>query len=378
MLKRLLTMLVLVSVLSLLSCSHGIPDPGIVSEPESSTGDSVPSGETADDFKGSFPISGLTGKTTEELAELYSPVIYYNESQMEGVLNTPVSLLIKSMNRTVLISYDKETGVFTEACRDPLCDHESCLWGASGSRIYAGSDGLFFLIGQGDATVLYETDFAGAGQRIRYRSSNELSHVVQEGSVVYLLEEAVDEATYNTVCRIVQIPADGSAPEILLEQAGLYYFMPLNGNILYRDPSEGFLLYDRDEKTSRRFGPAEMRPIALCGEFFYYESEGTICRASDYGAGEKEELVTEIEISELVFDRHKVFGYDGSEIYQISDDFSSTKAIYTAETEERITNVILDGNLLCYQYTSGKGSARKHFYVFEDLETGNHLEVVND
>lgn len=339
---------------------------------------SVTSEEVITSFNGSFLVRTLAGKTKEDMLNQYSPAIFYNDSLMEGVLNTPVSLLIKSMNQTTLISYDKGTGVFTDACRDPLCDHESCLWSAAGSRIYAGIGCLFFLMKQDSETILYKSDYDGAAQTVLYRSSNELSHVVQEGAYVYFLEETLDETSGNDVCRIVRISENGSDMKVLLEQAGLYYFMPMNKSIMYWDPEEGFLLYDTETKQTQKYGSSGMRPIALYGENFYYESEGALFKTGDYGFGNPLKLVTERGFSELVFDHDAVYCYDESTIYRIKSDFSGLEPLYTATMNERITNVILDGDLLCYQYTAGSGAARKHYYVFVDLETNKHLEVIND
>ena len=374
--------LLLISALAIMpwicGCSNDIPDFSVDSNTEGTIDRPTSGNEIVSAFTGSFVVSGFDGKTKEDLINQYSSVIYYNDSLMEGVLNTPTSLLIKSMDSPILISYDKETGISTNACRDPLCDHESCLWGASGTRIYAGRDGLFFLLKQDNETMLYKTDYTGADQSLLYSSSNELSHVVQEGSFVYFLEETMDEETDTAVCRVVRMTARGSERRILLERGNLYYFMPMNGNILYLDPMDGFLLYDPEENQSDKYGSFEMRPIALFGKDFYYELGGSLYKASNYGLGNKLKLESAKSFYELIFDHEAVFCHDESTIYRIKDDFSGLDPLYKATTNERIENVILDGNLLCYQFTTGSGAARKHFYVFVDLETNAYLEVVND
>ncbi|MBQ3004110.1 MAG: DUF5050 domain-containing protein [Clostridia bacterium] len=334
--------------------------------------------EQGGSFEETFLISGFDGKTSGELADRFTHVIYYNESIMEGVMNTPSSLLINTMNDRVLLSYDKTTGVFSDACRDPLCDHESCVWASSGNRIYRGADGLFFLADEEDKTVLYHTDFNGANIKKLYTSVNMLSYVVQEGSYVYFLEEVPDEETDLTVSRIVRMSPDSTDTDVLLERVGLYYFMPLGGNILYLDPDDGHMLFDTQTKQKQPFGPSEMLPLALCGEDFYYENDGALFCASAYGAGDAVMLTDQIRVSELLFDGGMIYYHDGKTVYKASADFTEITEIYTAKTDERIPTVIVDDSLLFYRYTVRKGSSSKHHFVFADLQTGKTLEVVND
>jgi len=175
-----------VLLLGLAGCSDRVTQQG---KSSSSVSEQSEIREQGGSFEETFMITGFDGKTSGELADRFTHVICYNESIMEGVMNTSSSLLINTMNDRALLSYDKTTGIFADACRDPLCDHESCGWASSGNRIYRGADGLFFLADEEDKTVLYHTDFNGANIKKLYTSANMLSYVVQEGSYVYFLEE---------------------------------------------------------------------------------------------------------------------------------------------------------------------------------------------
>lgn len=373
--KKAFITILTVSLLAFAGCTDRVTQP---SESFASVSEQSESRKQGGSFEETFLITGFDGKTSEELIDRFTHVIYYNESIMEGVMNTPSSLLINTMNDRVLLSYDKTTGVFADACRDPLCDHESCLWGASGKRIYRGAEGLFFLVNKEDQTVLYHTDFNGANVKELYKSANMLSYVVQEGSYVYFLEEVRDEETDMTLSRIVRMSPDSTDTDVLLERAGLYYFMPMGGNILYLDPDDGHMLFDTQTKQSQPFGPAEMLPLALCGEDFYYENQGSVYRASAYGTGDAVLLADQIHAAELLFDDGMIYYHDGKTVYKASADFTEITEIYTAKTDERIPNVIVDDSLLFYRYTVRKGSSSKHYFVFADLQTGKTLEVVND
>ena len=373
--KKTLIVLLSLLLLALSGCSNRVPDEGGTSSIVSPQAETETSGGNFDD---NFPITGFAQKTHEELTENFSYAIYYNERMMEGVMDTPASLLINSMNRNVLLTYDKLTGVFAEACRDTLCNHESCMWGASSKRIYCGSNGLFFLVDEEEQTTLYQTDFTGSDIKKLYSSGDELFYVVQEEAYIYFLQEFLDEETDTTVTRLMRLKVDGSDTDILLEKSGLYYYMPMGGNILYLDQHNGFMLYNTETEETQVFGSTEMLPLALFDKTFYYELDGDLYRKSNYGAGEAVLLMKDATIVELIFDGDKVYFHDGSKVYEACEDFSKITEVYNAETEQRISNVIVDDNLLFYRYTERKGSARKHYFCFVDLATGESLEVVNE
>jgi len=373
--KKGLGVLLSVCLLVLGSCTSRIPEEG---EASSIVYEQSKNDTTYGSFADTFLIAGFAQKTPEALADEFRHVIYYNESMMEGVVNTPASLLINTLNESVLLSYDKQSGVFADACRDTLCDHESCLLGTSGNRVYCGADGLFVLASKDDETVLYHTDFTASDAKKLYTCKNTLSYVVQEGEYVYFLEEALDEQTNETISRIMRMKATGSDAEILLEQPGLYYYMPMGGNILYLDPNDGFVLYDTQANETSAFGSAELLPIALYGNDFYYKQNGALYRASDYGTRDAKLLAEDIQINELLFDGESIYFHDGKTVYRTDMVFAEIQEIYTAETDERISNVIVDDHMLFYHYTVRKGSSRKHHFVFVDLQTNNVLEVVNE
>ena len=117
--------LVLVAVLLVLtSCQSRIPEVST----ESST-PSTPEAPPTGNFEEPFPVSSLTGKSHEDLLAEQPYAVYYNDTPMESRLDTPPVLYLKVSGYATLLAYDKATGSFSSACRDPLCDHENCLWG---------------------------------------------------------------------------------------------------------------------------------------------------------------------------------------------------------------------------------------------------------
>lgn len=360
--------LLLVASLLLVGCADRVPEVSVESESQTV---SLPSSGS---FEQPFPITGLEGKRGEELLDGHPHIIYYNDSPLEKVLYTPVVMYQKVSGMETLLAYDKATGVFASACRDPLCDHELCLWGSAGNFIYKGKDGLFFLLDREDGQAIYSTDFYGDGGVKRYESTDFLSHLVQEGEYLYFLQEGLSPETGNTVGTVIRLNLKNGETESLVSMEGLCYFMPMGGKLLYA-AGEGHRLYDPVTKESTPYGDCHLLPVLLYGEYLYYQKESTLYRRGEYGMG-NEELLYEGTLSELLFDGDTVYFYSSENvIYKTTPDFAEVERFYTPETDFRISHVQIHGNLLYYSYTERIGSSRRQFAVMADLATGKTLTV---
>lgn len=363
-----------ISALLLAGCAERVPEEGTYPTSSQSEGDASSSGN----FEGSFPVSEFASQSQDELLRTHPYAIYLNDQMMQRALDTPLALYINTGDDVVLRSYDKITGNFSVACRDPLCDHESCLWGSAGKSIYCGSDGLFFIVRGDTDSVLYRTDFFGNDAKELYRSGDLLSHIVQEGQTVYFLEEGEDEASGELVGRVLKLELNDPKPETVLSGEGLLYFMPLQGRILYPDAETGgsYRLLDPQTGEEVPYASSDILPLALYGGDLYYRSGDILCRRSDYGMGDEEVLLSDTKLSDLFFNSDGVYFPDvDNEIYRADRDFTNVEKIYTAQVESAIWNVIVDRDLLFYTYTTGNGPSRKHFFVFTDLKTGETLEI---
>lgn len=374
-----------ISALLLAGCTERVPEEGAYSASSqkgaySASSQSESDADASGNFEGSFPVAEFASQSQDELLRTYPYAIYLNDRMMQSALDTPLALYIKTGDDVVLRSYDKITGNFSVACRDPLCDHENCLWGSAGKSIYCGSDGLFFVVREETGSALYRTDFFGNDVKELYRSGDLLSYIVQEGQTVYFFAEGEDEASGELVGRVMKLELDGSEPETVLSGKGNLYFMPLHGKILYADGETGgsYRLLDPQTGEEVPYADSDILPLALSGEDFYYKSGDALCRRADYGLGDEEVLPAETKLSELFFNSDGVYFLNGdNEIYQADRDFTNVVKIYTAQVESAIWNVIVDRDLLFYTYTTGNGPSRKHFFVFADLKTGETLEIEN-
>lgn len=365
-----LTLSLVAMLLALTSCQSRIPEFSAESSTVSAS-EATPVGN----FEDPFPVSSLTGKSHEELLAEHPYAVYYNDIPMESCLDTPPVLYLKVSGYETVLAYDKATGNFSSACRDPLCDHEGCLWGVGKALIYRGANGLFFLEEDQGVSTLYATDFFGDSGEKLYSSEDLISHPVQEGDHLYFLLERLDEETdtiKGTVCRIVLSTGD---LEELLTVADLYYFMPLGGMLLYLG-KDGFSLYDPAAKESTPYGEDDLLPVALMEEDFYYLRDGVLYRKGEWGTGTEQRL-TDLPITELLFHGEEIYFYSRDNvIYRADREFAQVTVLHEPKTDSSIYSVAIHGDLLYYVYSTGKGSSRKQYTVMMDLATGKTLQVI--
>ncbi len=321
-----------------------------------------------------LPIDGLATKTEEELLESYIHTVYYNDDMMSDALDTPLVLYFLRSDLRIPLAYDKRTGVFSPACRDTLCDHETCLWGNSGRFFYRGASGLFFLYTEEAETVIYETDFYGNGAKELYRTTEyDLSHLVEENGYLYVLAEGYDDSIDQSYTQIIRIDMQNGDQKILLRQKGVYYFMPLDGKILYLD-GEVYSIADPETEESVRYADETFLPVASHGAYFYYYKDGALyCKDKD---GTEALLLAETPLNELCFSRDHIWFSDiACNIYCTDLTFSETRTVCNTETKTRPDTVFGDGNLLFYTYSEGERESRKHYLVFYDLQSGAVIET---
>lgn len=322
-----------------------------------------------------FPINGLIDKTEAELFESYVHTVYYNEELMTSAMDTPLVLYINNTDSRIPLVYDKRTGVFSSACRDTLCDHETCLWGTGGHFVYCGELGLYFLYKNEKETAIYATDFYGNGAKELYRTASyDLSHLVEENGYLYVLGEGYDEEADESYTQIIRIDTQTHEEQTLLEKQGVYYFMPLDGKILYFNGAT-HCLFDNETGESVLYADETFLPIATHGGYFYYKQDGMLYRQDR--EGNEELLDKEPKTVDLRFSRDEIWFVDTEGIVCRADlAFSETKTVYIAETDSRISTIVGDGNLLFYQYSEGTGASRKHYTVFRDLQKGTELKAM--
>ncbi len=337
-------------------------------------------------FEQGFPVPGFTEKTESEFLSDFDPAIYFNDDMMERALETPYGIYLKTSDSLTLMSYDKITGAFSNACRDTLCDHEECLWGSTGKFVYCGKTRMYFAFyGReylGGKNTLYSSDFFGNDVQTLYETTDTISHIVEENGYLYFILTGIDDEDYQ-LCKLVRLDLETGKTKVLIQSKMLSDFMPINGKILYYSEVDGddgmernFYLYDPETETKEKYGDGDFLPKALYGESLYYVQNGNLYRKLRYGEGLEQLLEEDWCGAELYFRNGSIY-YSDSEnrVYKMSLDFEKLDVIHFSEAVNRINNVIADANLLFYTYSSGVGSSKSIFYVFVNLENGKVFEV---
>ncbi len=265
----------LIGILLLSSCSRLSED--VPSGPDKSQGTVSETEQTWEDLLNrSFPIDGLSGKSEQELVQSYPRAVYYTDYGMTGVLNTPTCLLMSHL--PVPMVYEKTTGSFRLACRDPLCDHETCIWNQLETLLYYGEERLFFV--KHEEHAIYMSDMDGEHPEKVYSNDGDLlSHLIQEGEYLYFTEESIDAQTEESNNRLLRVHLPTGRSELLLDLRTGFEFLPLNGTILYWDDQDSCIWqWNPDGERTKLWGE-DVLPIASYQGWVYYSTAEGLFRA---------------------------------------------------------------------------------------------------
>lgn len=323
----------------------------------------------------SFQISGYDGLPKEFLLNNYQRPIYFNGSPMEALLDTPLTLYINESGNNVFVGYDKLSGVFYNTCDDEKGVHESCVWTSYGKTVFGGIDRMFFVFHEDEESVIYSSDFYGENKKKLYRSDYSVQKVVQEGEYIYFLESGIIDG--ETADNIYRLNLADSTIELLLSQKDIYYFMPMNGKLLYSSPTDNnYYIFNPKDKSSKLYADSAMLPIAFYKNSMYFEHEGFICRRDDSGVG-KTEYLFEGDYSSMFFTENYIYRYvynDG--VYKHDYEFSINEPIYSLKDYPRTSVCSVSEEALIFRYTLGENSGRETHIVIVDLKTKELFDAV--
>lgn len=365
----------------------------------------------------SFPVECFTSLTKEDLLsrgtkenEVYDEVLF-------NFLDTPLCIYGRRYSwdsesgRSMYFAYDKCTGNISDACRDPLCDHTSCLWGTviGAHNIYRGADGLFFVDEQADysqienggiggedyqyyVTQIYATDFLGNDANLLYKTEGVVFSLMQLGNDLWFHQttwDAVREVERNEVIRL---DLKTGQSETIMVQADWFY--PLENALLYHPPmydangnatDASDEVYLRDLKTGidkvfykDEIGVCEYFIEGLYDNVLYYrkynmeEKTSTLYFRRDGGFGEEEEI-------EAVFGRLAEWSNDGLYWFEPTKSggvlYRDGAEPYTVDVGYDRQGYLLDGDLFLFCYNIRKTRA-DHYWRLIDLKTGELLEFI--
>lgn len=312
-------------------------------------------------------------------------------------------------------AYDKWTGNISDACRDPLCDHSSCLWGTiSGAHnIYRGADGLFFVDEQADysqignggiggedfqyyVTQIYATDFMGNDAKRLYKTDGIVTKLKQLGKYLWFDQTTWDAANAVELEEVIRLDLETGHSETIMrgDRGPIYWFYPLENALLYltvaydADGNDTGVsrTYLRDLKTGadevffeEEEGVCEYVMVGLHDNALYYrrydmeENTSTLYRRGNGGFGEEEAM-------EAVFGQLTNWSNDG--LYWF-EPMKYGGVLYRDGAEPYTVNVgyshqgyLLDGDLFLFCYNI-RTSGADHYWRMIDLKTGEYLEFTH-
>ncbi len=323
----------------------------------------------------SFRISGYNGIPKNILINNYKSPIYFNGSQMERTLDTPLTILINESGNNVFVGYDKLSGIFYNTCEDKKGIHEKCIWTSHGKIVYRGTDRIFFVFYEDDRSAVYSCDFYGENITKLYQSDYSVEKVVQEGEYIYFLESGIIDG--ETIDCVYRLNLNDLKKDLMISESGIYYFMPIDGDLLYKSPSDNnHYIYKLKDKSSKFYADETVLPYAFFKNSLYFEQDGYICRRGDGGLGETEYLF-EGKCSGLYFTEHYIYRYVHSDgVYRYDYGFNAGEFVFSLKDYKRSVVTSVSDEMLVFTYSIGEGSSKEIHLVVVDLKTKDKFDAI--
>ncbi|MCH5183620.1 MAG: hypothetical protein J1E00_05520 [Oscillospiraceae bacterium] len=376
--------------------------------------------QKTDLFSLSFPLKSFTSLTTQELLARGSKEHQVYADNMMFFLDTPLCLYGTHMSwngssgHTRYFAYDKWSGDISDACRDPLCDHTSCMWGIQidGFRkIYCGKDGLFFVEEQTDdsqmgdgavggtdfqyyMTQIYATDFLGNDVERIYRTEGVVADLMQLGNDLWFYRTTWDSENETERNEVIRLDMEIGRSETVIAQTDWFY--PLENALLYRPSAVGAdgnatsaseAVYLRDLKTGadevffeEERGVCEYIIVGLYDNALYYrkynmqEQTSILFRRGDGGFGEEESV-------EVPYGQSTNWSGDGFYGWEMTKNggvlYRDGEEPYTVDVGYPCQDYLLDGDLFLFCYNIRIGGVADSYWRLIDLKTREYLEFTH-
>lgn len=349
-----------------------------------------------------FPIDGLYGESAETLVQSDSRAII--PVGMAGIQSTSVNVIFYSGGNGIPYLYDKRTGAFSSACRDPLCTHtyDDCIWANCVGYFCCGRNAIYFL--DADFDTLYRADPYGENPQKIYQSDGDriAYPLVETDEYLYFCAYQYDAETDQTLqSYLMRIPVNGGRAEKITDDLSLHY-LPMQDKVLYLSKEDGNAYLLSVETGERSFFDSAAYPIALYRDWIYYKKdEGGVYRVSAKNLAEREKVFDHFRgvspafcgeriyyLESTLYSQSESFGnYFKYDLYSANLDGSDPTYIRTFETDgipDRVVDMLLDGNMLVVKYQTykdfpnefnPKGERKPFRHAFIALSTGESLAV---
>lgn len=378
--------------------------------------------QEVDMYSLSFPVECFTSMTKEDLLSRGTKENEVYDEWLFNYLDTPLCIYGRRYSwdsesgRSMYFAYDKLTGNISDACRDPLCDHTSCLWGTvtGAHNIYRGADGLFFVDEQADysqmedgnggiggedyqyyVTQIYATDFLGNDAKRLYKTEGIVSYLKQLGKHLWFYQTTWDAVNAVELEELIRLDLETGRPETIMcsDQEQTDWFYPLENALLYLkaayDADGNYIgissTYMRDLETGtdelffeEEDGVCEYIMVGLHDNALYYrkynieENTSTLYRRGNGGFGEEEEM-------DAVYGRLTNWSNDGLYWFEPMKYggvlYRDGAEPYTVKVGYSHQGYLLDGDLFLFCYNV-RTTVAKHYWRLIDLKTGELLEFI--
>lgn len=346
-----------------------------------------------------FPVEGLYGESEETLRQKDPSAIYDRiPTQFQDV---PTGVLLYGVGSHLSpYWYDKRTGMFSLACRDPLCEHgEDCLWAKSYWQTYSSSEHMFFTCWSDDGALdcIYIGDPYGNDVRTLYQGrGNNVGRLIAEGEFLYFWEDVHKEETDEVETILMRVPLKGGSAEQLLTNVARY--MPMGDKVLYLDQKDlNTYLYTIETGETQAFSDRVL-PLAAYQGWVYYYTDDAFYRVSAEDPDVREKILDHIcwcvafsggrmyYLRSSIFSQSEVYGnYIQYDLYSAKPDGSDQTFLMSFATDEipdEVSNFWVDGNLLMIKYRTYRDfenefhpveGRNKYSQALIDLSTGERI-----
>ena len=181
---------------------------------------------------------------------------------LEMYATTPKSIFIRTRNELTHLIYDFASGTFTSACKDPLCNHEECIWKVPGGFFYCFNDAMYVV--RNEEKTIYKSDLNGALITKVYKGKETPYDLKCIDGVLYFQECSIDPESDETVYTLYSIDNGGNAKALITIRGenNLLSYLPVgNGDILYSTTIDSNVkLYNQNDNSAIDVGTG----ILLC------------------------------------------------------------------------------------------------------------------
>lgn len=325
-----------------------------------------------------WKVTGLYGATDNELKEYFSDTVYCNDMMLEMYAATPTSLSLRTRSKLTHLVYDFASGTFTSACKDPVCNHENCIWKVPRGFFYNLNNAMYVV--RSDEKAIYKADFNGENITEVYKGTETPYDLKYIDGILYFQDCTIDTENNETVYTLYAISDEENVKPLFHsrgESNALSYLPVGDGSILYSTALESEVkLYNGNDQSTALIGSGILLCAYESGKI-YYETDDGFFVSSNKDLSDGIKLFQRWADVKFIYDGQVYFAdtVDGvAGLYAIAAGEEKPKLVYAWEKEGETCCRI--GNLLLIQRSS-EGPERYNCFEMVDLATGATFNFTN-